>query len=313
MAAQRQSTAGVLVLSIVHRALAVESSTTTQLDAPSELSVNGIHGADLSSAPFPTGGAFLLSWLSPLERASSSSAPLVFEVALFAEHAALSAGDALWSSTAMGRTRVRLPTSIMLAPDASYWWRVRLATGRWSPPCFFDTAPAEPQWGNASWIGGGSQLRTDWNLPAGRSVVRARAYVSGLGAFQLHVNGAVVGDHMLDPGQSVYDQKTLYVCFNLTQLLRPANHIGALVGNSKWGYLDIYSNRTAAGDQSGDASRAFLLLITAVLDDGSVATLRSGAASWRSRHGPIVYDHMWHGEIYDARREVAICCLIPHT
>ena len=27
---------------------------------------------------------------------------------------------------------------------------------------------------------------------------------------------------------------------------------------------------------------------------------------WMSRHGPIVYDHLWHGEIYDSRQEAAL-------
>jgi hypothetical protein len=66
-------------------------------------------------------------------------------------------------------------------------------------------------------------------------------------------------------GQSVYDEQVLYLAHNVTQALKPGcflatvifvvghtcgatgiNAIGALLGNSKWGYLDIYTNRTAA-------------------------------------------------------------------
>ena len=106
------------------------------------------------------------------------------------------------------------------------------------------------------------------------------------------MNGQKIGDHILDPGQSVYDERVLYVGHNVTQVLKPGatvgvrwwmggcfnarsacsssgsprstrsthsgvsdhcagwvagvNAIGALLGNSKWGYLDIYANRTAA-------------------------------------------------------------------
>lgn len=53
--------------------------------------------------------------------------------------------------------------------------------------------------------------------------------------FELHINGAKVGDHFLDPGEAVYDQKVLFVGFNVTQLLRSGtNAIGARLGNSKW-------------------------------------------------------------------------------
>jgi alpha-L-rhamnosidase len=97
----------------------------------------------------------------------------------------------------------------------------------------------------------------------------------------------------------------LFLSFNVTSLLRPgANAVGARLGNSKFGYLDIYTNRTALGDQSGDSSRAFLLVLVATLSDGSEHTLVSTPGGWRSRHGPIVYDHLWHGEIYDARQEL---------
>jgi alpha-L-rhamnosidase len=92
----------------------------------------------------------------------------------------------------------------------------------------------------------------------------------------------------------------------VTQLLHPGpNAIGARLGNSKFGYLDIYTNRTALGDQSGDASRAFRLVLVASLSDGSDHILTSAAdGSWHMRHGPIVYDHLWHGEIYDSRQEL---------
>ena len=61
-------------------------------------------------------------------------------------------------------------------------------------------------------------------------------YASGVGVFELHINGAKVGDHFLDPGEAVYDQKVLFVGFNVTKLLRPSatNAIGARIGNSKW-------------------------------------------------------------------------------
>lgn len=61
------------------------------------------------------------------------------------------------------------------------------------------------------------------------------SYASGVGVFELHINGAKVGDHFLDPGEAVYDQKVLFVGFNVTQLLRSGtNAIGARLGNSKW-------------------------------------------------------------------------------
>jgi len=265
--------------------------------ALSDLLVNGLRCADLGATPL-LADSLVLQW-RPSSLVSSAS----FEVLLSPQTSGQWSAP-LWSAR-VDMAMVRVPSALALSPDTTYEWRVRAnSTGAaWSAACAFDIAPA---WEDPAWIGGASQLRTDWTLPAGRTVARARAYATGLGAFELHLNGAKVGDHVMDPGQSVYDEKVLYVGFDVTHLLVPAseNAIGALVGNGKWGYLDMYANRTRAADQSGDGTRAFAMLLTVELDDGARLNLTSGP-DWVVRHGPIVYDHLWHGEIYDARHELS--------
>ena len=167
-------------------------------------------------------------------------------------------------------------------------------------------APTPSKWQDAQWIGGGSQLRTDILLPTGAVLARARAYVTGVGAMELHINGGKVGDHILDPGEAVYDQRILFVTHDVTALLKPgSNAVGALLGNSKFGYLDLYANRTLANDQSGDSTRAFKMVLTVEMSAPVKKTLTFAtmADGWYYRHGPIVYDHLWHGEIYDSRQE----------
>jgi alpha-L-rhamnosidase len=107
-----------------------------------------------------------------------------------------------------------------------------------------------------------------------------------------------------------YDERALFVTFNLTKLLHPGrnNALGAQLGNGKWGYLDIYANRSAVADQSGDSTRAFLMLLEVSFDNGTKlrrTTQPGSEGGWYSRHGPIVYDHLWHGEIYDRRLELS--------
>ena len=312
----------------------------------SNLGVNGLERAsDLASAPFPADGAFVLSWCSkcPAAGCRGFEVQLVDEQTAFPQVAAAAAAAAAhagitadgrrlsWSSgpvASANATSFALPASAsaLLVADATYVWRVRLLLlplllpdgggddddGAWSAPCAFDVAPPAAAWADAAWIGGGSELRADWALPAGKSVVRARAYAAGLGAFELFLNGKKLGDHFMDAGQAVYDQKALFVSFNVTQALRggggggsSSNAVGARLGNSKWGYLDAFVNRTALGDQSGDASRCFRLLLVATLSDGTEQRLvtTSADARWSYRHGPIVYDHIYQGEIYDQRQE----------
>ena len=141
----------------------------------------------------------------------------------------------------------------------------------------FETAPPDQWWAGADWLGGGSELRADWTLPLAAQIVHARAYVAGVGAFDLHVNGAKASDHVMDPGESVFDVKTLFVTYNITEALVSKSNelqelqdegtvshaVGVRLGNSKWGYLDIYTNRTDAEDQSGDSTRAFRMVAVA--------------------------------------------------
>ena len=205
----------------------------------------------------------------------------------------------------------------LMLPASTAWLPLMLPAGTallppttppefiWGGGVFSDKTPP-PSWEGAEWIGGASQLRADFSLPAGRTITQAYAYATGVGSFELHLNGAKVGNHVMDPGQTATDQRVLYVVFDVSTLLKPGvvNAVGALLGNGKFGYLDVFANRTAAGDQSGDATRALLLEVTATLDDGTTHRLTSNATHWKVRHGPIVYDHMWHGEIYDARLEL---------
>ena len=284
---------------------------------PTSPGCNGLLEKDLSAAAFPISSAFVLTWrVAHNGSLPAGAAPKAFVVDLTGSLARAGEGPPTpltWSSgeSHSARPMFELPPTLtqQFQPGATFSWKVRLWDGTaWGlyASSTFDTAPSADAWAGSSWIGGGSELRADLVLPPS-PVVRARAYCSGVGAMELHLNGEKVGDHILDPGEAVYDEKVLFVSFNVTGLLHSGvNAVGARLGNSKWGYLDIYSNRSALGDQSGDSSRAFLLLLVATLADGSEHTLTSNASGgWHTRHGPIVYDHLWHGEIYDTRQELA--------
>ena len=72
------------------------------------------------------------------------------------------------------------PPPFALSTDTTYKFRVRIYTAAsatpsaWSAPASFDTAPSKEEWAAASWIGGGSELRTDLVLPPS-PIKRARA------------------------------------------------------------------------------------------------------------------------------------------
>ncbi len=175
-----------------------------------------------------------------------------------------------------------------LESGRTYYWKVRWWDAGNSPSPY--SRPARFSMGllNASdwkgkWIGGANQLRKEFNLPA--RPLRARAYVSGLGYYELRINGRKVGNHVLDPGWTTYEKRVLYTAYDVTELLRPgANAVGLILGQGWYG------------------SRAALLQLNIEMEGGQRAEVVTDG-SWKVRQGPIVADSIYDGETYDARLE----------
>ena len=92
------------------------------------------------------------------------------------------------------------------------WWRVQIwdrdgSRGTDSPTATFEMGLLEPTDWEAAWISAAPGvsaplLRTETVLEA--RPVRARCYVSGLGYYELYINGQRVGDRVLDPAITYY-------------------------------------------------------------------------------------------------------------
>ncbi|KAH0285514.1 glycoside hydrolase family 78 protein, partial [Aureobasidium sp. EXF-3399] len=91
----------------------------------------------------------------------------------------------------------------------------------------------ENKW-KAVWIGDGGDkplyIRKGFNLA--RKPFKAIALASGLGHFDLHVNGEPASDHVIDPGWSNYHRTVQYVGYDLTTHLDAGkNVLAAHLGN----------------------------------------------------------------------------------
>ena len=77
----------------------------------------------------------------------------------------------------------------------------------------------ESDW-TGHWIGAHTDvasplLRNEFDLA--KPVSRARLHISGLGWYELYLNGQRVGDHVLDPATSEYTKRVLYVTYDVTE------------------------------------------------------------------------------------------------
>ncbi|MHC4314945.1 MAG: alpha-L-rhamnosidase N-terminal domain-containing protein, partial [Planctomycetota bacterium] len=73
-------------------------------------------------------------------------------------------------------------------------------------------------------------LRKEFEIS--KKIKRARIYVSGLGWYELYINGRKVGDHVLDPATTDYKKRVLYVIYDVSDMLnRGTNALGVMLGN----------------------------------------------------------------------------------
>ena len=170
-----------------------------------------------------------------------------------------------------------------------------------------DTNPDSPETGAAPYF------RKEFELK--KEIKSARAYVSGLGYYELYLNGKKVGDQVLAPSQTNYDKRNLrellypyddqsgtrvfYNTFDITDhLMRDRNTTGMILGNGWYNQRD----RRAEGWMWYDTPR-FILQIEIDYENGERKLITSDD-SWKVSTGPIIHNGIFSGEYYDARREI---------
>ncbi|WP_442591122.1 family 78 glycoside hydrolase catalytic domain [Pedobacter sp. AW31-3R] len=134
-----------------------------------------------------------------------------------------------------------------------------------------------------------------------KKISRATFYISGLGHFELRINGRKVGDHFLDPGWTNYEKQALYVPFDVTNELKSGkNALGVMLGNGFY-YIPKQKKRfRKLLTQYGYPKMICRLQIN--YNDGSSEDMISNE-SWKSAPGPLTFSSIYGGEDYDATKE----------
>ncbi|MBU4273755.1 MAG: glycoside hydrolase family 78 protein [Planctomycetes bacterium] len=190
------------------------------------------------------------------------------------------------------------------------YWKVRVwdndgQPAPWSEPAAWTMGLLKPSDWGANWItlGGATypapalMVRKEFSVPG--AIKRATVSVTGLGLYDLHINGSKVGDRLLAPEWTRYGDRIQYQTYDVTDLLRAGNNaIGAQLSEGWW-----------AGPLMGKSptqNPRFCLLarLDIELADGSVQSVVSDP-SWRATaDGPIRRAGIYYGETYDAGKEM---------
>jgi alpha-L-rhamnosidase len=127
-----------------------------------------------------------------------------------------------------------------------------------------------------------------------KKVRRARVYISGLGWYELYINGKKVGDHVLDPATTDYHKRVLYATYDVTDMVKTGqNAVGVMLGNGWFSEPGML--------RYGDSPR-LLVQMNIEFTDGTSNSIKTDQ-TWKTSGGPITRNDLWGGETYDARLE----------
>ncbi len=224
-----------------------------------------------------------------------------------------------------------------LQPKSQYFWRVRVwsesgEVSDWSIVNSFEMGMmGEDEWGDAEWIALGrddrespyryreyvvtgqqvtsqpsAYMRREVDIK--REVSSARAYVCGLGYYELYINGEKVGDHLLDPAPSNYDKQAYYVNFDVTDMLKSGENALAInLGNGFYGQDISWTKDPESENTLSYGVPSVKMLMSVKYSDGTSEEFVTNG-DWRSSTGPTVFDNIYGGESYDARYSIDGWC-----
>ncbi|MFC2110028.1 family 78 glycoside hydrolase catalytic domain, partial [Bacteroidota bacterium] len=130
-----------------------------------------------------------------------------------------------------------------------------------------------------------------------KEIVSAEISICGLGLYELYLNGSKVGDRVLDPAQTSYEKRAFFVRHNVTKLLKEDNGLGIMLGNGFYGQNIAFSPGLAYGKPRA------IMVLNINYKDGSIEQIVTDK-SWKAHNSPILFDNIYLGETYDARKEI---------
>ncbi|MFW6290382.1 MAG: family 78 glycoside hydrolase catalytic domain, partial [Mariniphaga sp.] len=154
-------------------------------------------------------------------------------------------------------------------------------------------------------------LRKSFNI--NKTIEKAVVYTTGLGYFEIYMNGKKVGDDVLVPNQTNYgkrdglmeqniplpddfdEYKVMYLAYDVTDMLVDGeNVVGSILGNGFYNPAKFWA--------LGYGSPRFIAQLHLTYSDGTEETITTDQ-SWKASKSAILMDMVYYGEHYDARLE----------
>ncbi len=193
------------------------------------------------------------------------------------------------------------------------YWQVRVWDNKgkkslWSELAFWEMGLLKKSDWKAQWIAADVEEDPDTSNPANLlrkefslkgEIRQARLYITSLGLYEAEINGKTVGDQVLTPGWTAYQDHIQYQTYDVTYFLKSgSNAVGVTLGDGWYrGNIGWQGNRNVYGNRL-----ALLFQLEVLYADGRRDLIVSDT-SWKSSVGPILMSDIYNGETYDARLE----------
>ncbi len=136
-----------------------------------------------------------------------------------------------------------------------------------------------------------------------KKIEKARIYISGLGLYELYVNGKLPDDSVLNPAHTQYEDTVHYRVYDVTEMLSLGLNVLAVELGNYFYNCDFYTwmnwNTAVYRDDP-----KLLLELHIQYADGTDDVIVTDEAWKTYEYGPVTYNNVYKGEHYDARQEV---------
>ena len=262
------------------------------------------------------------SWV--LKSSNRASTQTAYEILISDEESKLKKGNFWKSGKIIGNQSFGISyNGKNLKSLTRYFWKIRVwneagKVSDWSQSSWFETSMLEATDWKASWISDHKSLpendedfykdipnplfRKSFEIT--KEIKSARLYIAGLGYSITYINGARVGDHMLDMPWTQFGKQVTYNTFDVTTMLAQGeNALGTMLGNGWYNPMPIQLfQRWNLRDYLTVGKPCLIAQLHITFKDGSEQTIATDD-SWKVSDGPILMNSVYLGEFYDARLE----------